>query len=110
MTRRDELNAFLDSLYVPAGLREEVEQLRLIVRENDYRAIESKDTGKMFKDCLVIHTTGKGNRETYFGFHICRVDIGAVGSKMAEIAIHYIDSVTTPRRVAKTNLKINIPM
>lgn len=111
MTRRTQLNNFLDLIYKPVGLTGEIAQLRRIISENDYREIREDDTGKMFKNCLIIETAGRGLRETYKAFYIARVDIGNVGAEMADIAIYYngSDFPATPRRVGRKNIKINIP-
>lgn len=108
--RREELIKFVDSLYCPANSRDEVALLRKIVSENDYRPIEESDAGKMFNDCLIIETKGTGSRETYNDFYICRVDVGEVGPKMADVAIYFTDSgIATPRRISKNNIRVNIP-
>lgn len=109
MIRRTELNEFIDRLYIPVNLREEVAQLRRIIAENDYRSIEDKDAGTMHKNALVIETQGRGIRETYKEFVICRIDVGRVGKDMADIAIYYKDStIASPLRVNKRNIKINL--
>ena len=110
MTRREELLAFLDSIYVPVKLREEVALLKRIIRENDYRGIEKEDENTIHEYTLVIDTVGKGSRETYSDFTICRVDVGAVGAQMADVAIYYKGNsyMATPKRVSRKNIKINV--
>lgn len=109
MTRRLQLNEFLDRIYIPVDLREEVAQLRRIIAENDYRAINDKDANTKHLNALVIETSGCGLRETYKEFHICRVDVGKVGKDMADIAIYYRDcDIANPQRVSKRNIKFNL--
>lgn len=109
MTRKERLWNFIDSLYCSSSKYEEKAKLRRIVFENDYRSIEESDSGKMFRDCLIIETKGRGAYETFQGFKVCRVDIGAVGPTMADIAIFYDSTIATPQRVARGNIKINLP-
>lgn len=109
LTRKEKLLNFISSLYIPSGKREEKARLMRIVLENEYRAIEESDSGKMFRDCLIIETKGRGVYETFHGFKVCRVDIGAVGPTMADIAIFYDSTIATPQRVARGNIKINLP-
>lgn len=111
MTRRTQLMNFIEQIYKPVGSLEDVAQLRRIVAENDYREIRETDAGKMFRNCLVIETAGRGLRETYQSFYICRVDVGKVSKEMAEIAIYYkgSDYVATPCRISRKNIRINVP-
>lgn len=110
MTRRERLIDFIDSLYCPVAYRDEVALLKKIAAENDYRGIEKKDQNTMHEQSLIIETKGRGSRETYSCFYICRVDVGEVGEEMADIAIFYKDDscLATPRRVSRKNIKINI--
>ena len=109
MTRRTQLNNYIDKLYIPVSLREKAAQLRRIVAENDYRSIESKDYGSMHENCLIIETSGRGLRETFAGYKIARVDAGKVGPEMADIAIIENGSnLATPMKVNKKNIRINL--
>ena len=109
MTRREELTYFLNKLYCPVDKTAKLAQLRAIVAENDYRAIDEGDKNKMFRDCLIIETKGKGSRETFQDYLITRVDIGEVGSATASIAIYKDINLVTPLKVSKDNIKINLP-
>lgn len=110
MTRRTQLFNFLEGLYVPVSLRDEFAQLLAIVRENDYRAIEARDSNKSFNDCLIIETKGRGKWETYSEFYICRVDVGQVKKSMVDVAVLPNGSSRfAPKRVNCANIKINIP-
>lgn len=110
MNRREELLNFLDSIYVPVPLREEVLILKRIIRENDYRAIEEKDAGTMHEHALIIETKGRGTRESYSSFLITRLDVGNVGAEMADVAIYTKgDSyMAKPKRINRKNIKINV--
>ena len=110
MTRRKQLEDFVNGLYFPVSLLEEKYQLLAIIRENDYRGIEERDAETLHDDCLIIETKGRGARETYKEFLICRVDVGSVGAKMADIAIHPTGTaLSTPKRVDRLNIRFNIP-
>ena len=109
MTRREQLTYYLNKLYCPVDKTAKLAQLRAIVAENDYRAIEETDNNKMFRDCLIIETKGKGSRESFQDYLITRVDIGEVGSATASIAIYKDNNLVTPLKVARDNIKINIP-
>ena len=109
MTRRTQLNNFIDSLYIPVSLRGQAAQLRRIIAENDYRPIGDEDADTMREHCLIIETKGKGLRQSFAAYHVCRVDIGEVGPDMADIAIYYEGSYKVlPKRVNRKNIKINI--
>ena len=110
MTRRDKLIDFIDSIYFPVSLSEEKYTLLAIIRENDYRGIEEKDANKQFADCLIIETKGRGARESYSEYRICRVDVGEVGPVMADIAVYNHGAcLATPKRVKRNNIRFNIP-
>ena len=108
-THRARLYEYLTGLYVPVSKREEFAQLLKIVNENDYKFIEDLDEKQIFRDSLVIETLGCGIRETFKGYKICRVDVGKVGVKMADIAIFENGcDLAIPKRVAKGTIKINL--
>lgn len=108
-THRARLYEYLTGLYVPVSKREEFAQLLKIVNENDYKSIEDLDEKQNFRDSLVIETLGCGIRETFKGYKICRVDVGKVGVKMADIAIFENGcDLAIPKRVAKGTIKINL--
>lgn len=109
MTRREELREYLNKIYCPVDKTAKLAQLWAIVAENDYRAIEETDKNKKFLDCLIIETKGKGSRESFQDYLITRVDIGEVGSATASIAIYKDINLVTPLKVARDNIKINIP-
>lgn len=109
MTRREQLLKYVSALYVPVALREQAAQLMKIIQENDYRAIESKDEGTIHLNALIIETTGRGERETFRGYDIDRIDVGKVGPEMADIAIMKVGgTLAIPKRVNKKNIKINL--
>lgn len=109
MNRREELLEFLDKIYIPVDKLNDVAILTRIVLENDYRAISEEDANTMKTDCLVIHTKGRGLRETFAGFSITRIDIASVSESMATIAIYNQDSNRfEPQRIKRMNKRINI--
>lgn len=110
MTRREKLREFIYSLYCPICMQDNRAMLLKIIAENDYRGITQYDENKMFRDCLLIFTKGKGERETYAGYQVTRVDIGSVGNIYADIAIYYDSFLASPRKIARANLRLNIPL
>lgn len=109
MTRRIQLLKFLESIYVPVSLIEKHAELLRIVNENDYRGIEKYDEAHVFMNALVISTKGRGKFESFQGYRITRVDIGKVGREFADIVIFDGMTLATPKRVSKTNIKVNLP-
>lgn len=109
MTRREELREYLNKIYCPVNKTAKMAQLWQIIAENDYRAIEEQDKNKMFLDCLIIETKGKGERETFQDYLITRVDIGEVSNATASIAIYKDINLVTPLKVSRLNIKINLP-
>jgi len=110
MNRRTQLLDYMSGLYVPKSKNNEFSQLVKIVCENDYRPINENDSGKMFRDCLIIETKGRGLYETYQSHKICRIDVGEVGGSMANVAIYENDiSPVKPMKINKGNIRINLP-
>ena len=109
MTRKTELLNFLDDIYIPVYKRGEWSILRKIILENDYRTIEEADANKMYNDCLVIQTKGRGKRETFAGYLITRIDIGEVNEKYADIAYYLDSNLACPKHIARKNIKFNLP-
>lgn len=110
MTRNEELLEYVDSLYIPKDKLEKIANLKRIIRENDYRAIDVNDQGKMFLDSLVIVTKGNPPRETFDYYLIARVDVGEATGQYADIAIFdfYAGHAVTPKRIKRTSKKISL--
>lgn len=107
--RRNELLAYLQSLYIPKKKSEELRHLADLILKTDIRAIDKQDENTIHCNCLVILTRGKGTRESYSGYEITRIDIGKVSSTMASVAIFNNDSNRfDAKRIRRLNIKINI--
>ena len=108
-TRKDRLLDFIDRIYTPRALTAQINELRRIVLNGNFRAIEEQDAHTMHENCIVIETKGRGKYETFKNYYVCRVDIGDVGPVMADVAIYYDINFASPQRVNKGNIKINLP-
>ena len=109
MNRKDELTTYLLNLYVPTKLKDSFESLLNLLKTYDPREINESDAHQMRLSCLVILTRGKGERESYQGYRISRIDFGDVGAKFADIAIFNDSDLAEPTRIDKRNIKINLP-
>ena len=108
-TRKDRLIDFIDRIYTPRALTAKINELRRIVLNGKFRAIEDQDAHTTHENCIVIETKGRGSYETFKNYYICRVDVGDVGPVMADVAIYYDINFASPQRVNKGNIKINLP-
>lgn len=108
--RMNELRKFIDKIYVPVGLRTDYLLLLKLLNENDYKAVDESDEGKMYPNALIIKTKGRGLYETFQGYKICRIDVGHVSKTMTDIAVYESDDTPViPMRISKGNIKINLP-
>ena len=108
--RTEKLLDYLAGLYVPKDKTEKMANLTKIILENDYRAIEPSDTGKMFTEALVIATKGNSPRDSFDYYIITRVDVGKITENYADIAVfdYATSSAITPLRIARTSLKYSL--
>lgn len=107
--RNKQLIKWINSLYCPKWLTVNCFMLLDELNHTDYRAVDPVDYGSMHLKCLIIKTKGVGNRKSFAGWEICRVDVGKTTLKQANIAIIRDQEQVEIRRINyKTNLEINI--
>ena len=90
---------YLESLYVPVGMKENYDTCIKLVSSLFLRDIRESDEGRTAVPMLFIHTAGRGARSTFKGYGFARVDFNKVGQSYAEAFIKASDTAGYPQRL-----------
>ena len=91
---------YLETLYVPVGLRLVYDNCIKFLSQTKLREINRSDEGKTAVPMVIIYTAGRGVRSAFKGYGFARVDFNKVGNSYCEAFIKEADTAGYPKRLA----------
>lgn len=105
MNIRDKLNAFLNRIYVPFAKMETFVSLQQFVNDVRIRSPNKRDAHQNRLNVLLIHTRGKGLRETFESWETKFIDFDNIGEKYALAYVYDDEGNGSPQRIDITSCK-----
>lgn len=105
MTITERLHDFLNKIYIPKSKLGEVDKLMKYINVASLRMPNKNDAHKARFVVLLIHTKGKGKRQTFDYYDIMYVDFDKIGEKYALSYIYSDDGYGYPYRMDITSIK-----
>lgn len=109
MEQKEKVKDFLGKLYVPKERATALRQLRYYLGLVNLRALEGGDKDGKGRPILIIETSGKGERETFMGYHVMTCIVDSIGSTYATAILTDRDNgEVTARRLNVKSAKNSI--
>lgn len=90
---------YLETLYVPVGLRLAYDDCIKFLAQAKLRDIDKSDEGRNAVPMVLIHTAGRGVRTSFKGYGFARVDFNEIGNSYCEAVIKEADTAGYPCRL-----------